>query len=152
MAGGPLLMAGGGDDIAIEITGAPTPDDLNALDHGLAAHARTVVTGPGGFQPLAVLARDGTGRLVGGVVARVNWNWLHVSRVWVAEELRGAGVGALLLAAAEDAGRARGCTRAHLDTFSYQARPFYEKHGWRVFATLDDYPEGHQRFFLRKDL
>jgi len=52
----------------------------------------------------------------------------------------------------EDEGRARGCTRAHLDTFSYQARPFYERQGWRVFATLDDYPEGHQRFFLRKDL
>ena len=74
--------------------------------------------------------------------------------MWVAAGLRGGGIGALVLAAAEDEGRARGCTRAHLDTFSYQARPFYEKHGWRVFATLDDYPKGHQRFsraFPRKD-
>lgn len=139
------------DGIAIEITGDPAPDDVRALEHGLSDHARAFVARPG-FQPLAVLARNGAGRLVGGVVARVNWNWLHVSVVWVAEELRGSGIGALLLAAAEDAGRARGCTRAHLDTFSYQARPFYEKQGWRVFATLDDYPEGHQRFFLRKEL
>lgn len=144
-------MAGDRDGIFVEVTLEPTLDDVRALEHGLSVHARDFVPRPG-FQPLAVLARDASGRLVGGVVARVNWSWLHVSLVWVAEELRGGGLGALLLAAAEDEGRTRGCRHAHLDTFSYQARPFYERHGWRVFATLDDYPEGHQRFFLRKDL
>jgi GNAT superfamily N-acetyltransferase len=144
-------MAGAEDSISIEVTSEPTLEDVRALEQGLAAHARAFVDRPG-FQPLAVLARDGAGRVVGGAVARVNWNWLHVSLLWVAEGLRGGGIGALLLAAVEDEGRARGCTRAHLDTFSYQARPFYEKQGWRVFATLEDYPEGHQRFFLRKDL
>jgi GNAT superfamily N-acetyltransferase len=144
-------MAGDEDGLFIEVTSEPTLDDVRALERGLSEHARAFVDRPG-FQPLAVLARDGAGRLVGGVVARANWNWLHVSLVWVAEELRGGGIGALLLAAVEDEGRARGCTHAHLDTFSYQARPFYERHGWRVFATLDDYPPGHQRFFLRKDL
>lgn len=141
----------GGDGIFIEVTSEPSLEDVRALEHGLSAHARDFVSRPG-FQPLAVLARDGDGRLVAGAVARVNWNWLHVSLLWVDEELRGGGIGALLLATVEDEGRARGCTRAHLDTFSYQARPFYEKQGWRVFATLEDYPEGHQRFFLRKDL
>jgi hypothetical protein len=46
----------------------------------------------------------------------------------------------------------RGCRGAYLDTFSYQARPFYEKLGYAVFGTLDDYPPGHQRFFMRKRL
>ena len=46
----------------------------------------------------------------------------------------------------------RGCTHAHLDTFSYQARPFYERRGYSVFGTLDDYPPGHQRFFMAKRL
>lgn len=144
-------MAGAGDGIFLEVTVDPASEELRALEEGLSEHARAFVAEPG-FQPLAVLAHDGDGRLVGGALARVNWNWLHVARIWVAEELRGSGIGALLLAAIEDEGRARGCTRAHLDTFSYQARPFYERHGWRVFATLDDYPAGHQRFFLRKDL
>ena len=40
----------------------------------------------------------------------------------------------------------RGCRGAYLDTFSYQARPFYERLGYEVFGTLDDYPAGHQRF------
>lgn len=52
----------------------------------------------------------------------------------------------------EETAARRGCTRAHLDTFSYQARPFYERRGYRVFATLDDYPTGHQRFYMDKTL
>jgi GNAT superfamily N-acetyltransferase len=142
---------GSDDSIRIEVTAEPRAEDVQALESGLSSHARAFVDRPG-FQPLAVFARDAAGRVVGGAMARVNWNWLHVALLWVSEELRGSGVGALLLAAIEDEGRARGCTRAHLDTFSYQARPFYEKHGWRVFATLDDYPPGHERFFLCKDL
>jgi endonuclease/exonuclease/phosphatase (EEP) superfamily protein YafD len=37
-------------------------------------------------------------------------------------------------------------------TFSFQARPFYEKFGYEVFATLEDYPPGHRKYFLRKAL
>jgi GNAT superfamily N-acetyltransferase len=66
--------------------------------------------------------------------------------------LRHGGLGSQLLSRIESAGKERGCTNAHLDTFSYQARPFYERHGYELFATLDDYPTGHQRFYLRKKL
>jgi hypothetical protein len=31
----------------------------------------------------------------------------------------------------------RGCTDAYLDTFSFQARAFYEKLAYRVFGTLE---------------
>ena len=46
----------------------------------------------------------------------------------------------------------RGCTNAHLDTFSFQARPFYEKLGYRVFGTLENHPAGHQHYFMTKSL
>jgi hypothetical protein len=46
----------------------------------------------------------------------------------------------------------RGCAHAHLDTFSYQARPFYERRGYQVFGMLQDYPPGQQRFFMEKTL
>ncbi len=54
--------------------------------------------------------------------------------------------------AAEDYARMRGCHSAYLDTHTWQARPFYEKRGYEVFATLDDFPPGHKKFFLRKKL
>lgn len=53
---------------------------------------------------------------------------------------------------AEDEGRLRGCIGVYLDTFDFQARPFYEKLGFTVFGTLEDYPPGHRRFFLKKRL
>jgi len=46
----------------------------------------------------------------------------------------------------------QGCTHAHLDTFSYEARPFYEKLGYDLFATLEDYPPGYCKYFLKKSL
>jgi hypothetical protein len=46
----------------------------------------------------------------------------------------------------------RGCTDAFLDTFSFQARPFYEKLGYRVFGTLENHPAGYQHYFMTKQL
>ena len=38
------------------------------------------------------------------------------------------------------------------DTFSFQARPFYEKLGYRVFGTLENHPSGHQHYLMTKKL
>jgi hypothetical protein len=54
--------------------------------------------------------------------------------------------------AAEAYARERGGHMVVLDTHSFQARPFYERRGYEVFATLDDFPRGHQKFFLKKKL
>jgi len=129
----------------------PRDEDVQILRDGLTAHALPTTHVPG-FAPVAVFARDAARAVVGGIFAIVNWNWLHVALVWVAEDRRGTGLGRELLAEVEDVGRARGCTHAHLDTFSYQARPFYERHGYELFATLDEYPPGQQRFFMHKSL
>ena len=129
----------------------PARELVDALSAGLTEHARPYVEGPG-FQPVGVALRDDTGALVGGASGQINWNWLHIGLVWLASGLRGGGHGRRVMEAIERIGRDRGCRWAHLDTFSYQARPFYERLGYEVFATLDDYPPGHRRFFLKKAL
>ena len=45
-----------------------------------------------------------------------------------------------------------GVMDAWLDTYDFQARPFYERHGYEMFAELDDLPGGHRRWFMRKRL
>ena len=129
----------------------PSDRDVAALANGLTEHALPT-TRRAGFLPLAVFARDEGGALVGGISGTVNWTWLHISLFWIASDLRHEGLGSRLLGAIEVAAIERGCAHAHLDTFSYQARPFYERHGYTLFATLDDYPPGQSRFFLRKEL
>jgi GNAT superfamily N-acetyltransferase len=138
-------------DLAFSVETSPAARDIEALAQGLTEHALPV-TGTPGFRPLSVLARNPAGALVGGVHGQVNWSWLHIALFWVATDRRHQGLGSRLLAAIETAALERGCSQAHLDTFSYQARPFYERHGYRLFATLEDYPRGQQRYFLRKAL
>ena len=138
-------------ELTVAVEPTPSEGDVAVLEAGLTAHAHPF-TGTQGFRPLAVFARDADGRIVGGARGTTNWNWLHIGLMWVSEAQRGRGLGRRIITAMETAGRERGCLRAHLDTFSYQARPFYEKLGYEVFAVLDDYPPGHQRFFLRKTL
>jgi GNAT superfamily N-acetyltransferase len=124
---------------SLTVEETPRGEDVSVLSQGLTTHALPYTQGPG-FQPLGVFLRDESGTIVGGVWGQLNWNWVHIGLVWVAEDLRGTGYGRQLLAA------------AHLDTFSFQARPFYESLGYEVFGTLDDYPRGHQRFFMKKTL
>jgi ribosomal protein S18 acetylase RimI-like enzyme len=70
----------------------------------------------------------------------------------VAEALRGQGHATRLMAAAEAYAIEKGCVGVTLDTFSFQARPLYEKLGYRVFAELKDHPKGHNQYWLTKRL
>jgi GNAT superfamily N-acetyltransferase len=57
----------------------------------------------------------------------------HVSILAVARDAEGQGIGAALLAAAEEWARANGFTRLTLSVFAEndRARRFYERQGWR---------------------
>ena len=117
---------------------------------GLRAFNRRRAEAPS-FEPISMRLHDGDD-LVGGLVGEIGWKWLFVELLWVSGAYRGRGLGTELLNAAEREAARRGARHVYLDTLDFQARPFYERQGYRVFATLDDYPPGHQRFFLRKDL
>jgi ribosomal protein S18 acetylase RimI-like enzyme len=103
-------------------------------------------------QWLSIFLRDDAGTIVAGLHG---WTWagcLKVSDLWVHEGQRGQGHGSRLLAAAEAEARARGCTLAFLDTHSFQAPAFYEKHGYRIVSTIEDLPPGHRTYNLSKSL
>lgn len=126
--------------------------DQDRIAHGLTEHATASGIEPRNARSIAVLLRDGEGRLQGGLTGTTVWGWLQVELLWVSDELRGRGHGATLLRAAEDEAVRRGCHHALLDTFDFQSRSFYERLGYAVFAELPDFPRGHVRYFLRKEL
>ena len=139
------------------------PDDA-AVQHrvreavlgGLVAYNRGYMPAPHSAS-LVVAARDEAGAVVGGLVGETLWagtgdGWLQIAFLWVAEPARGRGLGRRLLHAAEREAARRGCRHVALDTFEFQARPFYERQGYVVFGVQEDYPPGHRRYFLRKTL
>jgi GNAT superfamily N-acetyltransferase len=103
-------------------------------------------------EPVWVLMRDKEKRVVGGVLGYTFGDLLHIDILWVEESFRNKDNGTKLLKMAENEAVKRGCKHVDLDTFSWQARPFYEKHGYTLFATLDNYPKGHRKYFMKKDL
>lgn len=52
----------------------------------------------------------------------------------------------------EQSAAERGCESVYLDTFDFQALPFYEKLGFKVFCTLENFPKGHKRIFVKKEI
>ncbi|WKE67276.1 GNAT family N-acetyltransferase [Gallaecimonas kandeliae] len=103
-------------------------------------------------KPLAVSLAGDQGELLGGIDGNTFGNWLFIEHLWVNPAQRGQGTGSKLLAAMETAARQRGCTKAFLDTLDFQARPFYERHGYVLAFTLDHYPLDGARHYLTKDL
>lgn len=109
--------------------------------------------GPARFRPLVGLVSDpDSGSVIGGLWGRTSWSFLFVELLYLPDRLRGQGFGSRLLLAAEEEAIRRGCGGAWLDTFSFQAPDFYRRRGYTVFGTIEDYPPGHSRLFLRKSL
>lgn len=127
----------------------PAPEDVQSLIGGLIAY-NTSMAEPENYRPLTIFLRDERGQIVGGLNGYTNWGWLFIGHLWLSETVRGKDYGTRLVLAAEQEAVSRGCRHAHLDTFSFQARGFYEKLGYEVFGALEDYPAGHTRFYLRK--
>jgi GNAT superfamily N-acetyltransferase len=137
-----------------KITLTDTPDDsiIKALGKKL-MDFNTVRSGrPLDYRSLTIcLTHPDTGELLGGLWGGTSYSHLHIELLYLPDELRGAGLGRQLMTQAEQEAIQRGCRGVWLDTFSFQARGFYERLGYTVFGTFEDYPPGHSRFFLRKN-
>jgi len=135
--------------LSIGIESPPSSETLAALDHGLDTY--NAQFSPEHFEEFAVALRTEAGDVKGGISAIAWAGMLFIKWLWIDEAHRRGGHGRALMAAAEAEGIKRGCSAVWLDTFEFQARPFYEKLGYRLFGTLD-YPAGFKRFFLTKAL
>ncbi|MEN2786775.1 GNAT family N-acetyltransferase [Sphingomonas qilianensis] len=131
------------------IPDTPRDEDRAAILAGLAAFNRDHAA-PGSTGALAVLLADDAGRTIGGLWGRTLFSWLQIELLFVPEQQRGQAVGSAVLRRAEALALARGCIGASLDTYSFQARGFYEKLGYSLVGTITDCPPGGARHFLHK--
>jgi GNAT superfamily N-acetyltransferase len=120
---------------------------VNGVDH-----YNIGVTNLPDYFPVNFVLRGERGDVLGGVLGELWGGWLQITYMCVGKSARGRGYGARLVQEAEDYARSRGAVGATVETHSFQARPFYERLGYEVFGTLDGYPAGHAKFFLKKSL
>jgi ribosomal protein S18 acetylase RimI-like enzyme len=102
--------------------------------------------------PLRLAAKDKQGRVVGGLNGDLSVGWLKINVAIVDEDLRGRGVGTLLLNAAEKFAADSGARGIWLETFDWQAPGFYKQHGYEQYARLENYIAGQGLTFLKRDV
>ncbi|MFW9955730.1 MAG: GNAT family N-acetyltransferase [Candidatus Thorarchaeota archaeon] len=103
-------------------------------------------------KPLRIFMHNEQDEIVGGLAGNIFGGWIYISLLWIDKSIRGKGYGTKLMQMAQKEAIKSGCKHIHLDTYSFEARPFYERLGFEVFAVLEDYPQGHNKFFLKKHL
>lgn len=129
----------------------PPADALAVVDAGLGAF-NDAAAPLHEVRPLAVFARGADGTVLGGAVGRRWGAFAELQQLWVHEAQRGHGLGEALLRRFEADCAAHGAHTLTLDTFSFQARPFYERLGWRVVQVHPQYPHGIERYTMRREL
>lgn len=129
----------------------PNPADLEVVKQGLYSfNMRTM--NEERFLDISIFLRDATNAIQGGILGTVWADWFHLEFLWIAESYRHQGYGDQLIEAAEAEARAFGSKSAYLETFSFQARPFYERHGFQVVGAINNYPPGQTYYLLSKSL
>ena len=105
------------------------------------------------FINLNFCIKDDSGLIIAGITSLMYcWGILFVDILAVDEKYYKNGLGSKLLSRVENEAKKLGATLAHLDTFDFQAKDFYIKHGYEVFGVLDDCPKGHKRYYMKKVL
>lgn len=130
-----------------------TDADVAVVRSGLIAANREASGRVAGYHPFVFhLVDPATGFPVGGATGHGSFDWVFVELLHVPASLRGQGHGTRLMQAIEAFAVERGMHGIWLDTFSFQAKPFYEKLGFSVFGTIEDHPAGGARYFMQKRL
>jgi ribosomal protein S18 acetylase RimI-like enzyme len=140
------------DRYHITVEENPDPKDIQFVSENLSRDAENRTGLKKDYRKLGFFIRDHTGGIVGGLVVDIAWGWLYICTIWLEDGIRGRGFGRQLFEMAEKEAKKLGCRNSYLETFNFQARPFYEKLGYEVYGTLDDIPPGHRRYLMKKKL
>ena len=87
------------------------------------------------------LAREEEGRLIALLHAQQVLENIHIKALVVDKGHQKKGLGASLLGELEEKAEKAGVSSITLSTKSYQAKDFYIKQGYEIYASLEDVPQ-----------
>ena len=129
-------------------------DACHIIDQKLFSFNKTCV--PATQQPelikLNLTVKDGNEVIAGICAESYTWKIVFISLFFIEAPYRRQGLGRILLQKIEEKAKKLGVSLIHLDTFDFQAKDFYLKNGYEIFGVLDNCPEGHRRYYMKKVL
>ena len=138
----------------LKIQYGASDDEMKKVWDGIIEYNKT--TGPllqyPPYERLSIIIKNESNNIVAGILSKIYLKSNFVEVFWIDESIRRMGLGSKLLSEIERISKDKGCSFIHLDTFSFQALGFYKKHGYSVFAAIEDYPDDIKRYYLKKFL
>lgn len=92
------------------------------------------------------------GVCIGGLTGRIYWSCLEIDDIFIESSFRKLGYGKRLIMQAQAYAKSIGLHFIFLKTFSFQAKPFYEKYGFYVIGEIKGYPETASLYTMRYDI
>lgn len=91
-------------------------------------------------------------QFVGGIYGHVQYEYLFINMLFVDKKYRGNRIASKLMGLIEAEAVKRDVVNVYVTTFEFQALGFYQKHGFKVVMTIDDFPKGFQEYTLYKKM
>ncbi len=129
----------------------PNSEETKQIWRGIAENAKQV-SGLDAGNGFAFYLKDESQMILGGCSGYIFYGSIYVDLLWVHESLRNQHYGAQLMQHAEALGRENQCKIMTVNTMDFEARPFYEKLGFKVEFERTGFVGGDSMFFLKKDL
>ncbi|HVJ56094.1 MAG TPA: GNAT family N-acetyltransferase [Aliidongia sp.] len=147
------LMTDTGEAPVLKLSVEPNPTlaDVGIVERGLFQFEENRLGSPE-HAHFAVFLRDAGGQIQAGIDGHIMWKRLFIKTAWVAEHLRGRGIGTKLMLAAEREARERQCRCLWLTALGDHACHFYERLDYKIFGVLHDYVKGQSLYSLQKNI
>lgn len=135
----------------LEIDDSPSESDIQFLLSQLAEFNKKYIEVKTRV-PLAIWCKNEKQEVIGGATGNTFGKWLEIKYLWVEESQRKNKVGTTIIQKIEEVAKARGCCYVFVDTYDFQAKPFYLKNGYTEAFVLSEYPLTGKRYYLTKNI
>lgn len=91
-------------------------------------------------------------KFLGGIQGFYYYGCFYIDLLFVINEARGKGYGSQLMQKAEELAKTRECLFMAVNTMDFEAKPFYEKHGFEIEFTRNGFEKNSEMYFFRKPI
>ena len=91
-------------------------------------------------------------KLIGGAIGFIQYNWYFLDMLYVDTKYRKKGIATKLITEIEKYSKDKKLTGIRTETWNFQAKGFYEKMGYTVWAQIENCPPGTIDYYLKKNL
>lgn len=93
------------------------------------------------------------GKIIGGIQGWIKCtNWVYIDLLYVDEKHRNLDIATNLMKRVEEFATKNKCFGIVLETWSFQAKKFYEKMGYIIFGILENSPQNETEYYFKKVL